>query len=587
MMDREYTMIMPNHIVVKDGLACGDKITLLYDFEDGIMDFQILSEGCSVCTKMCHYLQKELNHKKIEDILEQSERWLKDSNLEKEIFGESFLLSRRECYRAPVRILKESAGDFKAEKQTISNNRINLYVDKMDCDACATRENVSWLYQKPTHIHGQYHISDKNRRLLMKLGRLSLKDIDIKQVSELYDSLSDDEFEFMEEYKLLPMVYQNLKKLKIINEKDQRWRLLIYQRQRTIVAQSEIEQLNEYIQSKKAYWIKGAFTRDLYKEKSMRNLTDFDLLAIEEEDAYDIIEWLIRHDYKIFPDSFSLKKSLQNGKEVYTGHLHFQKVLNLQFRMIVDINFTGFPMIKVASYVPKIRENRIALESMIVVTLCHLFKHKEVFMKDINDLYLMLIDERLNVEILSEELNKNGLKDLFLIVLDFINREYEVPAEAVYFYKLQEKFRNEMVLLSQNGDWPYVYEDVKRVKEREFLKFTKDKVDMERLYLYPIIIFKEKQNIGEIVQDILKKEEKIFRNIKKLTEHLYEVEIDDFYLIISSIGYFLEMKEYYNESMKKNIRRRMKQLLQLKKTDYIAIPYAIAFKEKWLDTDKE
>ena len=32
-------LIMPSHIVMKDGLACGDRVILLYDFEDDFMNF--------------------------------------------------------------------------------------------------------------------------------------------------------------------------------------------------------------------------------------------------------------------------------------------------------------------------------------------------------------------------------------------------------------------------------------------------------------------------------------------------------------------------------------------------------------------
>lgn len=584
-------MIMPNHIVIKDGLACGDKITLLYDFEDHFMDFQIISEGCSYCSKMCEALQKKFYHMDVgrlkQECLKLEEDLENDVSVMQNITELSYNIRRMECCLAPIKILQECAADFDEIFLPEKQDKVNLYVDKMDCDACATRENVSWLYQKPSHIHGQYSISDENRGLLMKLGRLSLKNIDIEDVKKLYGSLGDNEFEFMEEYKLLPMVYQNLKKLNIINSDDQRWRLLIYQRQRTVVAQREANLLNEYISSgnKKAYWVKGAFTRDLYQEKAMRNLTDYDLLVINEDDAFDVIEWLIKHDYKIFPDSFSLKKTRQNGKDIYTGHLHFQKIINLQYRMIVDINFTGFPMVRVASYVPEIKNNRISLESMIVVTLCHLFKHKEVFMKDINDLYLMLTRKELQAEALERELEKHNLSGLFSIVFTFIRKEYEIPDDAVGFKALQDYYSGEGA--GGNHNWPYSLQDVNEVKKREFEKYAKDMAESERIYLYPIVIFRRKENAETIISNIDKKDAAFFQHIKRLTDNLFEAQIDNFYLIISPVGYFLEMKEYYEESMKANIRDRLKRMLEMEQMHYMEIPYAIAFEEKWLDTEKE
>lgn len=584
-------LIMPNHIVIKDGLACGDKVTLLYDFNGNCMDFQLISDGCSYCTRMCEVLQQKYYHMGA-DRLKQECRNLEvqiknNMTVLPDLIGLSYNVRRIECCLAPIRILIECADDLSESNLSEKQKKVNLYVDKMDCDACATRENVSWLYKKPSHIHGQYHISDEKRELLMRLGKLSLKNIDMAEIQDLYDSLGDDEFEFIEEYKLFPMVYHNLKKLDIIKSDDQRWRLLVYQKQRTVVAQREIKMLSEYIiwEKKKAYWVKGAFTRDLYQEKEMRNLTDFDLLAINEDDAFDVIEWMIKHDYKIFPDSFSLKKTRQNQKDIYTGHLHFQKIINMQYRLIVDINFTGFPMIRVASYVPNIKDSRISLESMIVVTLCHLFKHKEVFMKDINDLYLMLTHSKLQAELLEIELKKNNLEDLFGVVFGFIEKEYYIPDDAAGFKALQNYYGNK--ISRENHNWPYSPYAVNEIKKREFSKFAENMIDEERLYLYPTLIFTDKRDVAAIISDIQKKDMSFFRYVEKLTDNLFEVKIDDFYLVLSPIGYFLEMKEHYEESMKENIRYRLNQMIEMEQIDFLEIPYAIAFEENWLDTEEE
>ena len=586
----EDRLIMPNHIVIKDGLACGDKVTLLYDFDNEYMQFQLHSEGCVYCSAMCKMLQQRFNHKKAMDITHECGEIVKSidegsMNME-QVLNLPNSSVRRACCLAPVKILEECAGEI-SNSCILKEEGINLFVDKMDCDACATRENVSWLYQKPIHLHGQYNIASDARELLMKLGKLSLKNIDMNEVKQLYENMSDDEFEFMEEYKLLPMVYQNLIKMGILHKDDPRWRLLIYQRQRTIIAQPEVARLSEYIMShhQKAYWVKGAFTQELYKEKAMRNLTDFDLLVIDENDAFEIIEWLIQHDYKIFPDSFSLKKAKQASNNVYTGHLHFQKIINLQYRMIVDVNFTGFPMIRVASYVPQVESNRITLESMVVVTLCHLFKHKEVFMKDINDLYLMLTAPELKVDELKKEIQNNGLMVLFAVVVDFLLREYEIPTHDHGLKEISKWFSDQQA--NKFGNWPYDIQAVKEIKKNEFARFAKDAVDVERIYLYPVIIFKEKGSVDDLVTCILKQMKHPQILTEQLTEQLIQLRIETFYFILSPIGIFLEMKAYYTENMKQEIRALLEAMVQVLDIEFIDIPYAIAFEEKWLDTEKE
>lgn len=578
-------LLMPSHIIIKDGLACGDKITLLYDFDNNRMKFDLTSNGCKCCEKICDYLQENLNGCACENIVATCDYIKEKVNQAKyiESFG-SIDETRIDCYVAPITILKECASECSFDNNNLSE-KVDLYVDKMDCDACATRENVSWLYQKPRHVHGNYNISSNMRTALMKLGKLSLKNITYDWIKEVANNLGDDEFDFLEEYKLMPMVYHNLKKWDVLDPNDSRWRLLVYQYQRTVMAKNEIDKINQFISESKveAYWVKGAYTKSLYDEPMMRNLTDFDLLVLTEEDAFLVIEWLLINDFKIFPDSFSLKKTSQNETNTYTGHLHFQKIINLQYRLIIDVNFTGFPMIRVASYVPKISDSKIALESIIVVALCHLFKHKEVFIKDINDLYVMLTRNDYSVEILKEEINKNGLDDLFSVVLKFIRQDYYIPNNSNLILALFDEYALRIDSIDLK-EWPYDVGDVNRIKSELFEKFSKRKVDRKRIYLYPAVIYKGKISKDKILEGISQLY-KNGRNYKanRITDLMYQISIDKIYFLITPIGFFLEMKEYYIESMKSVIRKYLVELLNIFDVETVDIPYAIAFEEKWLD----
>lgn len=581
-------LIMPSHIVIKDGLACGDKVTLLYEFDEKKIVFQIISDGCNYCSNMCDYLQNNLSNQNVIFVQEECEELLENVLTDKALFekniGLKFLATRMECCAAPIHILHECV-QLMQENSDKLENRISLYVDKMDCDACATRENVSWLFQKPSHLHGQYEITNEAREFLMRLGKIELQEVNVAQIREKYKLLGENAFEFMEEYKLLPMVYQNLTKIGVEIKNDPRWRLLIYQRQRTVVAYNEIHKISSFISKEKlkAYWVKGAFTKKLYKDPLMRNLTDFDLIALNGNDAFTIIEYLLAHDFKIFPDSFSLKKTKQGDSEVYTGHLHFQKIINFQYRLIVDVNFTGFPMIRIASYVPQIVDDEICIESMIVITLCHLFKHKEVFIKDINDLYLMLIHENINEKKLVEELEKNELCSFFMVVAEFLIRDYDIlqkPGKFHNIYKLLLDYKR-----SDIGCWPYSTLDVVRIKKLEFKRFIGEGVESERMYLYPTIIFKNVLDVKGILCKLKNKTELLYiSNMKILSENIYQLEIDEtYFFVLTPIGVFLEMKEYYVENMKPKIRNVLEKILEITLIECLDIPYAIAFQEKWLD----
>ncbi len=580
-------LIMPSHIVMKDGLACGDSVTLLYDFEDGLMNFNMISNGCKCCELMCRHLQKVANGKPCSAITKIcNDIGLK---LEKgegiEGIDDVVKMDRLGCYMSPISILRECSMERTSAGEE-NNEKINLYVDKLDCDACATRENVSWLYQKPRHIHGQYEISENKRKILMRLGRLNIHDISRNEAIQLYESLGEAEFEFMEEYKLMPMVYQNLKKLEAIDLHDNRWRLLIYQYQRTRMAKSEVDKVNKFISDKKlkAYWVKGAFTKNLYAEPQMRNLTDFDLLVLNEIDAFTIIGWLLENDFNIFPDSFSLKKTVKGDEESYTGHLHVQKIINLQFRLIIDVNFTGFPMIRVASYVPIASEQGLALESLIVVALCHLFKHKEVFLKDINDLFIMLSQNKYSLDVLKKEIEKNGLGELFSVVLKFIKQDYVISDNSSMIYAVFEEYKELMDRVNLR-EWPYSEDDVRRIKTVYFEKYIEDQVDTQRVYLYPTLIFKKVINVDKFVNKIKQCEfyEKIIR-MSRLTDLIYRIQIGYIFLIVTPVGIFLEMRENYEESMKTEIRKYLKRIVEVSGSEIMDIPYAIAFEERWLDS---
>lgn len=133
-MTREkFKLIMPNHIIIKDGLACGDRITLLYDFEEELMLFQLISEGCSYCERVCDFLQKTFNGKvsvtiktECTDLIEQLR---KTENALEKIVKLPFRSTRMECCIAPIRILIECASESLFSEKS-ENCELNLKVDR-------------------------------------------------------------------------------------------------------------------------------------------------------------------------------------------------------------------------------------------------------------------------------------------------------------------------------------------------------------------------------------------------------------------------------------------------------------------------
>jgi len=102
--------------------------------------------------------------------------------------------------------------------------------------------------------------------------------------------------------------------------------------------------------------------------------------------------------------------------------------------------------------------------------------------------------------------------------------------------------------------------------------------------LYPTLIFKKVISVDKFVNKIKQCEfdKKIIR-MSQLTNMIYRIQIGYIFLIVTPVGIFLEMKENYEESMKTEIRKYLKQIVKVSETEIMEIPYAIAFEERWLD----
>ncbi|MCU0097497.1 nucleotidyltransferase family protein [Bacillus sp. OR9] len=105
------------------------------------------------------------------------------------------------------------------------------------------------------------------------------------------------------------------------------------------------------------------------------------------------------------------------------------KVIEDKINLIIDVSFPGYPIGRIDILYPTIKNNEISHEDQFIISLCHLFKHAELAIKDINDIYMILNSGRLNFVILKEKLTENSLLFFFSLVLNFIYLNYQLSNE--------------------------------------------------------------------------------------------------------------------------------------------------------------
>ena len=167
-----------------------------------------------------------------------------------------------------------------------------------------------------------------------------------------------------------------------------------------------------------------------------------------------------------------------------------QKIIDDTYMLELDISFPGFPINRTELFYPEVSNNEIALEDQIIITLLHLFKHSDIYMKDINDLYYMLKDSRLRMSRLNDLLQEYHLMYFFSIALCFIMVNY--PDEDNMFGRVADymNIENKKIQKVLDEGWPYDVNVHRQLKQEDLMKRIKNKPESERLYLYPVVIFK-------------------------------------------------------------------------------------------------
>ena len=340
--------------------------------------------------------------------------------------------------------------------------------------------------------------------------------------------------------------------------------------------------------------VKGSQTNKYYPKGHLRTHMDFDYLASKVDDAFFLISYLLnQRGFKLVMNGsvpFSFKNILdEKNNEILLGHIHLEKILQNKYQVVVDINMGGFPLGR-TGVIKLLDSSKIEIEDLICITLAHLFKHEHVFIKDINDLYYLLKSKEVNKDILKEKLDKYNLNNLFFVSYNFLRKKMDLKEE---YNILKRNFLMNLFLKK----WPYSRKSNFYIKTLDMYLLNKKNFGIlrglvetkkqifdnsgiipsqkyrefcenlnERVYLYPIVIFK-KYITNFYKDEFIKVENNIM---------LYEN------IVILPIGLFLIQKDKFNrEKVEKRINKILLDLkISLEECNFL---YTMeARKDTWL-----
>ena len=573
---RNDRILIPDLILEKEGISCGDKLVLSGEIDNNIILFKFnYSMACELTKAICNYIMKEYNDKNYDIVMEDLSNLKNNIDRDNKFLFEMFDLDyeqyfhRYECMYAPIKLMITFLKEIKNTEYKYTQKPDTHY--NMECDACTGACRINWNNEKveKTDHHKNKKYSTEYLEKWLPLGKIILNHNDKENLKLLCKDMKKEDYQFLSDHTMNSFVLQHIIENcpELLNED---WKASAYLIQKNEITSKQFEIIkNQIIQNKlNIYFVKGYVSQKYYKNPYLRIYSDYDLIANSSKDAFELTTYLLKKGFTIRPNLFSIKNMYYKGKETVTGHFHVQKIIDDMYMFELDITFPGFPINRVDIFYPKLNNNEISIEDQIIVTLLHLFKHSNIYMKDINDLYYML-NRRINLKYLKEKIDEYKLNEFLSVAVMYISKEYPIDEEN--FEKIIELFKIDRQILNKYPKWPYDSEMHLKIKKKDFEERTQSQKEADRKYLFPAVIFVNKYNFNDI--ESLKQNNEF--KFKKILDDIYEIVFEDYTFYLTSIGIFID--NYINTE--KLSRRKCLEILEeflnyINKNDFYAVSYA-------------
>lgn len=569
-------ILIPDLIIEKEGIACGDKIVLSGEIDNNIILFKFnYLMACELTVAVCNYIMIKYNDKNYDTVIENIQNLKNNIERDNKVLFSMFDLDyekyshRFECMYAPIKLMMTFLKEIKNTEYKYTPKPDTHY--NMECDACTGACRINWNnenVEKIDHHNGKKYSTEYFEKWL-PLGKIVLKKKDKENLKKVCKDMDKEDYQFLSDYTMnsfvLKHIIENFPEL--LNED---WKTTAYLIQKNEVTNNQFEKIKDYIINSglNIYFVKGYVSQKFYENPYIRIHSDYDIIANSSKDAFELTNYLLKNGFTIRPNLFSIKNMNYKGKEAVTGHFHLQKIIDDMYMFELDITFPGFPINRVDIFYPKLNNNEISIEDQIIVTLLHLFKHSNIYMKDINDLYYML-NREIDLEYLKEKIDEYKLNKFLSAAVMYISKEYPINVKKIKniidIFKIDEK------ILDKYPKWPYDNEMHLKIKKEDFEERTQKKNEADRRYLFPVVIFVSKYEFNDI--KTLNKNDEF--ELKKILNDIYEVVFENYTFYLTSIGIFID--NYIDT--KKISRRRCIEILEqflntINKQDFYAVSYA-------------
>lgn len=588
-------IISPDIVIESEGIACGDKVKLVLVVHDGKCIFNVSSEGCRICTAISNFLVEELFEKSVDTITSFIKDILDENYNERTMWLKEIPLERQLCILTPLNLLKKAITLITPECS------IDNTAQLLACDACVSSFKINWNSgeKKKKEVKSKSifrtikdvnSLEDTTEMKYQKLGKSVLNKSEINDLESLMFGLKTMEYKKIKKLRL-PMLYRNniekySKKL-YFNEVTSLSKKQIISKD---VTKLEVAKINEVIKNNnwKIAKVKGAKTADYYKENLERTHLDYDYVASSVEDATLFVNYLLNVEGFKFITGGSVPFSLKivddyNKKETLTGHLHLEKIVQDSFQIVIDINIGGFPLGR-TGIVKLNDQNEVGMEEQFIITLCHIFKHELVYMKDINDIYYLLISEKLDFNKLDELIKLNNLELFYYVLMEYMAKEFDIKGIN---YSQFKTLKNQFIQRINKKKWPYSrsnhfwikLSDIFNhcIKSYGLIEGSKEaykqcvggksssvysevytginKKKNVRTYLYPTVIFNRTIDFTRV------KDESKFEKV--VTNCIYRYEDEENSIIITNFGLFIPQENTSENKDRKQIVKVIKRILNL------------------------
>lgn len=495
----EHLILIPDLVLIKEGIACGDRLIIKGQVDKEKLKFDIISsEACMLCKAASIDLMNEYNNLCVDTVFATVKKQVDDFSKNKEmLFGRYGLnaldySSREECLIAPYKLLLNLIE--KMREKSIECSTVPNTFESMECDACVSSCEINWANKERKRMdhRGDKRYSRDYLRKWLPLGKIELLDDDLIMLREMCKRVTESDLQFLSDYTMNSFVLKHL--LDYAPELiDKKWKKSAYLVQKNEINKHHVEEIRKYIDKEQLniYFVKGYISQKFYTNPALRIHSDYDVIATNCIDAFTLANYLMNRGFSIRSNLFSYKQISHNNEEKISGHFHLQKIFDDTYLLEFDISFPGFPLNRVQLYYPRYSGGDISVEDQMIITLLHLFKHSNVYMKDINDLFYMMQVE-MDYNYLYKKISEYDLEMYFQIVLNFIlnnyPRAYERIKQAFIEYKKD--------VLEEYINWPYDENVHKELKLNDYQNRITSSVEHERVYLYPVIIFKNLYHVN-------------------------------------------------------------------------------------------